>query len=65
MVSRFKGFFKNNYWERAEITKIEVFLFIGLFVIFLPFVLDDLDDRFDRQFGSFESTIKEDNNFHA
>ena len=61
MVNRVKGFFTNNYFENAEITKVELFLLIAVILIFLPFVYSDLDDRFDRFFGKYEPIKKTEN----
>jgi len=59
VVNRIKGFLTNNYFENAEITKVEFFLLIAVILIFVPFVYSDLDDRFDRYFGDFEPVKKE------
>lgn len=57
MTNRFNEFFKNNYFEKYEFTKIEIFLLIGLSLVFVPFVASDFVDRYERFFGTNENNI--------
>ena len=52
MVNRIRGWLRNNYFEGAEITKVEVFLLIAVVAVFLPFLYSDLGERIGFSDGS-------------
>ena len=55
-MAKDKGsFLSSNYFERAEFTKIEVILLVGVILIFLPFVWNPFDDKMAENANSVES----------
>ena len=59
VVHRVRGWFTNNYFDGAEIAKVEVFLLIAVVAVFLPFLYADLGERFTRSVWWFDDSLSD------